>query len=111
MAVCYEDKFYIGTVIDIKTPFTATETKGTSHKYRWPIIHDVADTDAHFVFMWGFEVSRVNNRSKLWNVRFYNEISEAYSIEKYKATFLIQLSFLAMLDGPHPKRPLSPGNA
>ncbi|GFR88070.1 hypothetical protein ElyMa_006091500, partial [Elysia marginata] len=85
VAVYYDDRFYVGQVLDAQSKTTALvkfmeETKSQPGRFKWPRIDDVAEVDSSFVFRWGFNVVSTNGR--IWDSRSTKPSKSIRSIEE-----------------------------
>ena len=67
-------------MIEVLSPDLATvqyleQSSARKDFFKWPRVDDVAQTAAHFVFEWDFEVVPV---SRSWNVPAVDELQEKY---------------------------------
>ena len=54
--------------------------KGQKDYYRWPRSEDVAETSAHYVYRWDFEVTPVSNDGRVWEVANIDDIASGYEL-------------------------------
>ena len=85
VAVLYDDQFYIGQVIEVAHGQSAVvkcleQTEGQKDYYRWPRSEDVAETSAHYVYRWDFEVTPVSNDGRVWEVANIDDIASGYEL-------------------------------
>ncbi|KAK2144766.1 hypothetical protein LSH36_733g01028 [Paralvinella palmiformis] len=87
VAVYFNEKVYIGQVIEVENPQLARVQymlQSTTRKdyFKWPSGDDVADTEAYFVFEWDFEVMSVN---RYWMMAAVEEIHQRYNAIKRRS--------------------------
>ena len=87
MAVYFNERFYIGQVIEVENPQLAQvqymlQSNARKDCFKWPSVDDVADTEAYFVFEWDFEVIPVN---RYWMVPAVEEIQQRYNAIKRRS--------------------------
>lgn len=74
----YDEKHYIGQVVDIHAPSEAQvqflqKSRGNNAFFRWPDIEDVADVNARFVFRSDIDVVPIGD-ARIWKVPLHQEI-------------------------------------
>ncbi|XP_033096403.1 uncharacterized protein LOC117100720 [Anneissia japonica] len=80
LAVAYENEWFVGTVVDIKSSERAVVqflSKGHQNVYRWPRVDDFDTIDSKFVFAHALDVSTANGRT--WSVPEFDYLQELYS--------------------------------
>ncbi|KAL3861249.1 hypothetical protein ACJMK2_007297 [Sinanodonta woodiana] len=88
VAVFYDNHFYLGQVISVKSNDKALvkfmeKFKGRKDYFKWPLIDNVAEIDACYVFRWAFDVSPVSNDGRVWSVPSIKHLQMNY--DKIKA--------------------------
>lgn len=81
VATYYDDNFYVGQVIEVCSPQSGIvqylqRTKARDDSFRWPIVDDVALTEAHYIFEWDFEVVPTN---RLWVVPVVDDLEAKFN--------------------------------
>ena len=83
VSVFYDDNFYIGQVVVVKSQDVAVvkflqQTKGRIDYFRWPACEDIAEVNHRFVFQWDFEVDIMSNDGRIWCVPQVRHVQRAY---------------------------------
>ena len=84
VAVYYDDRFYIGQVLNVLSTDAADiqfleKTAGQNGFFRWPREEDVK---ACFVFSWDFYVRPASEVGRIWQVPDIDSISASYNTIK-----------------------------
>ena len=82
VAVYFDNDFYIGQVVNISSCDKAcvkymTSCSARPSCYKWPQPEDIAETAAHFVFSWDFDVVPTAG-GRLWEVASTRSIKKIY---------------------------------
>ncbi|RUS75960.1 hypothetical protein EGW08_016267, partial [Elysia chlorotica] len=83
VAVYYDNLFYVGQVIEVKSSTLATvkfleQSKLRKDYFKWPGVEDVAEVDSSYVFHWDMDVRTVSNDGRVWQVDSVKKIDAAY---------------------------------
>ena len=78
VSVYYDDNFYIGQVVMVKSKDVAVvkflqQTKGRFDYFRWPACEDIVEVNHRFVFQWDFEVDIMSNDGVFPRSTMYSE--------------------------------------
>ena len=87
VAVYYDDRFYIGQVLNVLSTDAADiqfleKTAGQNSFFRWPRKEDEAEVKACFVFSWDFDVRPASEVGRIWQVPDIDSISASYDTIK-----------------------------
>ena len=90
MAVYYDHDFYLCRVISVTNKETATvqflqRTTTRLDHFKWPAVEDVAETSAHFVFLWDLGLIPVSSDGRVWKVDDIADIIQGYTDIKRRA--------------------------
>ena len=88
VAVYYDQRFYVGEVIEVTSPNLATVRfleilSLKKNIFRWPAVEDIGRVESKFVFAHGLGISTKNGR--IWAVDNASEVVNRY--EMYKKHF------------------------
>jgi aubergine-like protein len=79
VAVAYEEDFFIGSVVDIKSPDLASIQFLSNikvNKFKWPSVDELADVESKFIFAMDFDVTSANGR--VWEVPEFKYVKTLY---------------------------------
>lgn len=83
VSVFFDDQYYVGQVIEVKSGDTALvkfleKTKGRCDFFRWPACEDIAEIERKFVFSWDFNVNIHSSDGRVWTVPDVKQLQRAY---------------------------------
>ncbi|XP_076447511.1 uncharacterized protein LOC143284579 [Babylonia areolata] len=80
VAVFYDDRFYVGEVLDVVSPTRATiafmTSWGDRNAFKWPDAIDCDPIDSKFVLAWNLDMFSTNGRT--WCVKEFDAVVEKY---------------------------------